>query len=244
MGMATEIVNNGLHVSKNVLTPVVGVLAAGGAARTTVKAYTRVPQGYKGLRTKSLNARRMEGKHAGELYGVVESGGRWMWPYVGGIVMIDMRQRESELQIQADNDNEQIQIKSSLFWRVHDDPEYMFRSHYNVGEGTTLEKSVAGISMGGLRRIAESRSRDTLRNKNMVDELIQYECASKLRDNFGVIMNELVIHEATATAGEKNLAGQRLTANAISNLDLSVFASRSLQLPEQESRTYLREVEG
>jgi hypothetical protein len=115
MGMATELVGNSLHVSKNIVGPLVGVAAAGGAARTTVKAYTRVPQGYKGLRTRSLNARRPDGKRAGELYGVVESGGRWMVPYVGGLVMIDMRKRESELHILADNNNEQIQIKSSLF---------------------------------------------------------------------------------------------------------------------------------
>jgi hypothetical protein len=119
----------------------------------------------------------------------------------------------------------------------------MFLSHYNVGENSTLNKSVAAVGMGGLRRIAENYPRSSLRDKLKMNGLIQTECADQLRDNFGVVIDDLVLHEATATAAEMNLLGQRITAQAISNLDLSALAN-PISIPKQLEGPDLRAVEG
>jgi len=217
-----EIVHQGGNVAKGLLGPVVAVSAIAGSARTAFKAYTRVPEGHMALKTWKTKARHSSTQEGelGKLYGVVGPGGTWMFPYLGGRTIIDVRERRSHVgAIQAVNQGDQIVIDSAAAWKVSKaDPEHLYRAHYNVTDGEALEQSVIAVCVGGLQTIAQRESRETLLDCRKMTGFLNEECGKHLLDNYGVVLNQIVLREATETAAEKDYKGKKAIAEAITSL--------------------------
>lgn len=215
------ILHEGGTVSKELLAPLVAVSAIAGSARTAFKAYTRVPEGHMALKTWKTKARHSPAPNAkegelGRLYGVVGPGGTWMFPYLGGRTIIDTRERRSHLgAMQAVNAEEQILMDAAAAWRVSkEDPEHLYRAHYGVAEGDTLEQSVIAVCVGGLQTIASREKRATLLDTKKMTGFLNEECKGDLIDNYGVVLNQVVVREATQTAAQLEYQGRTAMADA------------------------------
>lgn len=213
-----QLIHEGGTVGKDLLAPIVAISAIAGSARTAFKAYTRVPEGHVALRTWKTKARRNPSREGelGKLYGVVGPGGTWMFPYLGGRTIIDTRERRSHLgAMQAINAEEQILMDAAAAWKVSkQDPEHLYRAHYGVAEGDTLEQSVIAVCVGGLQTIASREKRATLLDTKKMTGFLNEECKGYLIDNYGVVLNQVVVREATQTAAQLDYQGRTAMADA------------------------------
>jgi len=150
--------------------------AAVGIAGVAFKAFTNVPQGNVGLRTRFKRARQEKdsilpwGPKAGEVYKLVGPGPRITMPFAHSINLISTQDRTTLLPaFRADSgQNRQHDINASITWGVvrqedagkYDIPykELIFRALYEASSQEELTEAITGICVPGLRKVILAES--------------------------------------------------------------------------------------
>ena len=200
--------------------------AAVGVAGLAFKAYTNVPQGQVGLRTRFKRARQEKdsilpwGPKAGEIYKLVGPGPHLTMPFAHNINLISTQDRTTALpafRVDSGQAARQHDINASIIWGVvkpEDAAKYgieykelVMRAMYEASSQDELTEAVTGICVTGLRKVILSENEPHKINPDAAQQNLISSCKDDLL-GYGVELRRLnVINTAYTNA---DVLGSRL----------------------------------
>jgi hypothetical protein len=183
--------------NKNVLAAAsTGVFVIG----SSLKAYTRVPHGYLGIRTRWDRPARKEKIVEGEIvpgkrYGIVGPGYRFSVPMSDSIILVSTQEQNHPLNTKIDfNDIGQYAIHASVNWSVKEDEDSVLKAYYRTMNPDVLSDTVADICTEGLYNVMSSLGSTALGNRELVYGELKTAVEPRL-DEYGTRLMNFMMKE-------------------------------------------------
>lgn len=215
-----EILGSGTGGGKNAVAMASSSLFVVGSA---FKAFAKVSEGERGVRTNMGRATRTKGRREGQLYGIVKPGYHLVVPFTHAIKTISVQDRPENLdtiQINCD-EGRQMLVVSSIIWAVRSDGDNPFRALFNVESPKALTENVSNICTAGLMTVIDGTDEKSMKSYGEVAENVKDVCREDLLE-YGSELRRINIKTVTRTFGQMIVEANVHPSQAMLGLDANI----------------------
>jgi len=195
-----EMLGNGSGGGKNAVAMASSSLFVVGSA---FKAFAKVSEGERGVRTNMGRATRTKGRREGQLYGIVKPGYHLVMPFTHAIRTVSVQNMPKDLENMQVNCNEgrQFLVAASITWAVRSDGDNPFRALFNVETKGALAENVGNICTAGLRTVIDGTTEEAMKNDREIASNVKDICRDDLLE-YGSELRKVNITTVTRTFGQ------------------------------------------
>jgi regulator of protease activity HflC (stomatin/prohibitin superfamily) len=198
MAALQELMNSAAGGSKGMMGAAGAAIAVAG---TGIKAFTKIEEGERGVRSHYGRTHRnrdawFSDKREGDLFGIVGPGMHFMVPFTHSIRKVNVKDRGNDLDnitVTSDEDKQFI-ISPYIRWHVREDGDHPYRASYKVNGEGELVQNVVQACTSGLNEVITEANRVDLYNFGQIDHDVQDACYEELL-YYGVALKKLGIKE-------------------------------------------------
>lgn len=193
--------NGGVLDGGKSLIPIItgGALAVGLA----VKAFTKIDEGERGVRTHFGRPVHKTGGKKGQPYGILGSGIYIAVPFTHSIRRISIQNRPDVLPLMpVDIAGTQINVVPSIEWAVMDDETSILNAMFGVSSDKELKEAVVNICVSGLNKAVGSLTLDDIRTGESLIQSAVIDLSAGDLAGYGVELRRLRINNNARSIGE------------------------------------------